>query len=373
MTNTPNLHNAPARSPRPSGVGVICLALSAFALIAIAVAGAAFAEPKPNPQNIGITSIDVTARPIGYFDRTDPTRKVFGKLTFLGGLTLSSKEKSFGGWSGLALDRDGKKFIAVSDAGLWMTGSLTYSQDKLVSVDAPRIGPLRALSGKPLRRERDRDAEAVELISGTVSKGELLIAFEQNHRIGRFKIGSKGVSAPKSYVRPDKRHGIMSALKGFEAMTVLTKGRHRGSLLAIAERHHDNTGRHTGWIWSGKSAKRFFLKDIGGFDITGIATLPNGDLITLERRFNWLEGIKMRLRRIPLKALKAGASLIGEVLLEATMAQDIDNMEGLAVHRNDSGDTVISILSDDNFNRLFQRTLLLQFQLAETTRSTNIN
>ena len=41
----------------------------------------------------------------------------------------------------------------------------------------------------------------------------------------------------------------------------------------------------------------------------------------------------------------------------------IDNMEGMALHR-DGRETVITMISDDNFNA-FQRTLLLEFALAE--------
>lgn len=327
------------------------------------ISSAALAEPKPNPQKLEVRSIAVAAKPISVFDRTNPNQKRFGKLTFVGGLQLSSKEKSFGGWSGLAIDKDGEGFVAVSDAGLWMTGRLSYKGGVLSGVEETRAGPLKALSGKNLRRERDRDAEAVELVSGTASRGKLLIAFEQNHRIGRFDIGSNGVSAPQSYVRPNKSKGRMSALKGFEAMTVLMRGRYRGSILAIAERHHDGKGRHTGWIFTGGKGRSFSLADIGGYDITGAAVLPDGDVVVLERRFNWLEGVKMRLRRLPLAKIRPGADLKGEILLSATMAQDIDNMEGIAVHRGPKGNAILTLISDDNFNSLFQRTIVLQFRL----------
>jgi len=39
-------------------------------------------------------------------------------------------------------------------------------------------------------------------------------------------------------------------------------------------------------------------------------------------------------------------------------------MEGLSVHRSVGGDIVLTLISDDNFTFL-QRTLLLQFTLAE--------
>ena len=45
------------------------------------------------------------------------------------------------------------------------------------------------------------------------------------------------------------------------------------------------------------------------------------------------------------------------------MGHQIDNMEGLSVHRDSSGALVLTLISDDNFSPL-QRTLMLQFTLV---------
>jgi hypothetical protein len=45
------------------------------------------------------------------------------------------------------------------------------------------------------------------------------------------------------------------------------------------------------------------------------------------------------------------------------MSYEIDNMEAVAVHKASGGETVITIISDDNYNRFLQRNLLLQFTL----------
>ena len=42
---------------------------------------------------------------------------------------------------------------------------------------------------------------------------------------------------------------------------------------------------------------------------------------------------------------------------------NVDNFEGVAVQEDPSNGTIIYIVSDDNYNP-FQRTLLLQFRLA---------
>jgi hypothetical protein len=72
----------------------------------------------------------------------------------------------------------------------------------------------------------------------------------------------------------------------------------------------------------------------------------------------------MRIRRIPLASIKPGTVIDGTNLIEADLGYEIDNMEGIGVHRNASGETIITLISDDNFLP-FQRTLLLQFAVAK--------
>jgi len=62
--------------------------------------------------------------------------------------------------------------------------------------------------------------------------------------------------------------------------------------------------------------------------------------------------------------LKPGKLIEGEVLLEANDSLNIDNMEGIAVHRSSAGETILTLISDDNFSPL-QRTLLMQFALPD--------
>ena len=53
----------------------------------------------------------------------------------------------------------------------------------------------------------------------------------------------------------------------------------------------------------------------------------------------------------------------GTPLIVADLAYQIDNMEGIAVQRNAAGETIVTLVSDDNFSVL-QRNLLLQFALV---------
>src|SRR5690606_17182627 len=104
----------------------------------------------------------------------------------------------------------------------------------------------------------------------------------------------------------------------------------------------------------------FAVRRHGGFDITDGAFLPNGDLLLLERQFTIATGIAMRLRRIDKASIAPGGVADGPVLLEADMAYQIDNMEGLDVWRGPNGSLIVSMISDNNHS-LFQRNLYLEF------------
>jgi hypothetical protein len=92
--------------------------------------------------------------------------------------------------------------------------------------------------------------------------------------------------------------------------------------------------------------------------------LPSGELLVLERKFSWLSGIGIRIRRIALDTLEPGAVVDGPSIFEADLGNEVDNMEGIDAHVTGEGDTVLTMVSDDNFSML-QRTLLLQFRLVE--------
>lgn len=328
------------------------------------IGSAALAAMKPSIRDLSPGPIEVGAVPIASFQKVDIGAKAFGKLEWRGGLVLTSPAKNFGGWSGLVLDPDGRKLMAVSDAGAWMKAEIAYSGDAPSGLKGVTLGPLKALDQRNLRRDRDRDAEAIALSTGTLDNGELLISFEQNARIGRFAVAGGSVSPPSSYAKVADAAKRMKRNAGFEAMTVMTGGPWKGSIIAIAERFIGADGHHTGWLWVKGEPQAFSVTD-DGYEVTDVASLADGGLIVLERRFRWLEGVKMRIRRFDAASLKPGAVLKGDVLIEAGFGSEVDNMEGLAVSKGRRGETVLTLISDDNFNSGWQRTVLLQFAIDD--------
>lgn len=338
----------------------------ATAIAALAASGTALAQIKPSSSGLEVQSISVRATPIQSFDKSDASRTRFGALEWKGGVVLTSASSHFGGWSGLTFDPGGKRLAAVSDAGTWMTADIVYEGERLKGLANARLGPLKALSGAILGRGRDRDAEGLALASGSLDKGELFIAFEQNDRIGRFGIDGKGLGAPAGYIKmPPEAKGMK--IDGFEAIAVIKGGPMKGALVGFAEHPVGGTKSHAGWIWQGEDPKHFRLDSTAGFDVTDATGLPDGGLLILERRFRWSEGVRMRLLRIAARDLKPGTTVKTELLMEADLGQEIDNMEGLAVHEGPDGETRVTLISDDNFNAFLQRTVLLEFGFAADT------
>lgn len=350
---------------RRTGQCLAAVSLTIGFVLAPAEVFPAHAYVKPSAGDLTVAAIEVAATPIEAFSRTSSATR-FGKLEFRGGLVLSSPSPHFGGWSGLVLGADGRRIVAISDAGAWMTASISYdAQRRPVSITDARIGPLLSTTGRPLGKGRDRDAEAIVMEAGRIDGGSVLIAFERNNRIMRYPIDRAGIGVPQGSVTMPTALRKARGTDGIEAATIIRGGRAKGALVAMAEVYKSKTGEHTGWIWPRPSGepKKFHITDIGEFNITDVASLDNGDLLVLERRFRWLEGVKMRLRHVAADDLRPGARIEGETLIEADMGYAIDNMEGLAVHRDGKGQTVVTLLSDDNFNKFVQRTVLLQFTL----------
>jgi hypothetical protein len=340
---------------------VLKAATLAVAAVSLAMPAAVQAG-KPDILNLEDGPIDITATPISSFAAGSETR--FGKLDWLGGMRLSSSSKYFGGFSGLAILDGGRGLVSVSDAGFWLTARMIYAGDRPAGLASARIGSIRALNNRRLERRRDRDAEAIGIVSGKGMSAKLVIAFENNARVGRFALGPEGLSPPSGYLDLPKAMRALRNNVGIESIAYLSSGPLAGSFVSFAERTTDDKGGLIGWIFSGAASRTITLAPIGTFDISDIATMPDGGLLVLERRFRWSEGISIRIRRLSPKALQARQPMLGETIFEGGSGTVLDNMEGISVHRSAAGATIVTLISDDNFNFL-QSTVLLQFALVE--------
>jgi hypothetical protein len=331
--------------------------------MAVVLAAAPAVADKPLTTLPGPVPIIITAIPID-FERDHPGRTEVGKLIFRGGLNLYARTRYFGGYSALAIDPSGRSLLAISDAGIWLRATLDYDGRHIKGLSGAVLGPILGTDGKPLRDDRDRDSEGMTLADGDTRQGIAYVSFERRHRIARYPFTAERFGPPTRTIPLPTGAKGMSANRGIEAITIIRSGRLKGTLVAFAEGLADKTGNLRGWLIGGPSPGPILLKRLGGFDITDAAALPDGGIVVLERRFRFSEGIKMRIRRVGASELKRGALMEGEVLLDADDNLNIDNMEAIAAHRAASGETVLTLMSDDNFSAL-QRTLILQFTMPK--------
>jgi hypothetical protein len=330
------------------------LVVAALALLATAAAQSPPSAPVDGPRRI-----EVAAQPIAIFDSREGASNRFGMLAFRGGMALTSPDKAFGGISAVRMANDGRNFIAVTDRGNWLRGEIRYEGERPVGVVDAELAPMLGPDGKPLARRNRFDSESLAADGGT-----LYVGIERVNRILRFAYGRHGLMARAEPVQVPAEIGKLPNNAGIEGLVYVPRDLPLGeTLIAFAERSLDPAGDHTAFLIGGKRPGSFTLRRHDEFDITDAAVLPTGDLLVLERRFSWISGLAIRMRRIPLAQIQPGALVDGPMIFSADMSQQVDNMEALAVHQS-GGETVLTLVSDDNFSVL-QRTLLLQFTLVE--------
>jgi hypothetical protein len=325
-------------------------------LVASALAVAAEAQAPVEPP----ATVEVHAQPIPAFDVRDPSRRQFGALEFRGGLSLRSSSRNFGGLSALRMLGDGAQFIALTDRAWWLRGRIVYDGNRPLAIADAEMAPMLAANGQPLAKRGWFDTEALAEDGGT-----LYVAIERVHQIVRFNYAKDGLLARAQPIGVPLELRALPSNRGLEALVFVPKGLPlAGALIGFSERGLDRAGDIAAYLIGGPRPGTFAVKRNGDYDISDAALLPGGDILLLERKFGWSSGLSVRLRRVGGREVKPGAVADGAILFEADLGYEIDNMEGLSVHRGQSGEIVLTLVSDDNFS-IIQRTLLLQFTLLE--------
>jgi hypothetical protein len=290
-----------------------------------------------------------------------------GPLIYRGGVILSSRHQDFGGLSSLLIGADGASLLASTDRGFWVTASLRYdSKDSLIGADDATIEPMLGGGGR-LLREGTRDAEALAI----TEDGHLLVGFERVHVIRAYApapIGTFSADAIDklrlSHIRRFPGRAMSKGNESIEALVALDEGR----VLVIAEGSEDSETSPAWILRRDGTIQALQYERKGNFRPTGATRLPDGSVLILERRFTWIGGVAARLKRLDVAEIVPGATLRGEEIASLIPPLTVDNMEGIAARVGPSGETLIYMVSDDNFSVL-QRTLLMMFELDQSWRA----
>ena len=277
-----------------------------------------------------------------------------GPLVFRGAVEIGSSGGRIGGLSGLVVLDCGARFVAVSDVGRVVTGRLIYDgAGHLEDIRDLNVQPIVDVGGRPVDGRR-RDAEAL----GRLADGRWVVGFERAHRIETYPAADDGPGQPEGAgMVPPGSEGL-PANSGLETVTVLPDGR----LLAIAEGPENGRPERDGWIGGGDGWERFTYLATPGYRPTDAAVLPDGDLLVLERYFSLFGGLDARVVRVASAALVAGARVAGVAVGTIAAPLPVSNYEGLAAVRTPDGETLVFVLSDDNFSNALS-TYLIVFAL----------
>lgn len=283
------------------------------------------------------------------------SRDRIGRLAYRGGFILSSSDERFGGWSDLWVASSGDRLVLLSDAGQVLTLQVAIDAQGAISGIGPAIlQPLIDLGARPITARHYADAEGL----APAPDGGFFVSFERPPRIWHYPDGAVPFTRRPRALTPPPGIDLAPPNGGLEAIAAWPDG----SLVAFAEELHDDAGDIRGWI-GGPTDWREFSWPYEGFRPTGATVAPDGALYVLERRFAFFS-FAARIRRIARADIVPGTRVESELLAEWSAPDPIDNFEGITCRRGPDGAILLYVISDDNFRRLLQRTLLLCFAVA---------
>ncbi len=281
--------------------------------------------------------------------------KKIGVLTFISAWEMQSDNPNFGGVSGVTALRDGR-FLGISDAGT-MIG---FDPPGTQTGNASFIVPLPAAFGAEISY-RDKDSEGIAYNRET---GQVWISYEGKSAIRRM---------PPSFSRIDgiTRSTILKAWdgnSGGEAMARLSDGR----FLLFSEDQERSDGSYDALLYSADPVEpesqiiRFSYRAPSGYNPTDAVQLPSGEVLVLNRRIGFPEGFSAKLTLLNPAKIASGETLKGRVIASLASPLLVDNMEGITLTQ-EKDKIIVWMISDNNFN-IWQRTLLMKFELNLPTK-----
>jgi hypothetical protein len=266
---------------------------------------------------------------------------------YLGSYSWHEDLAGFGGFSGLEVSYDGTRFAAITDRGIRFDGAIAREGGSISAISAVQARPLRDPDGQPLVGPR-ADSEGLAIRDD----GRSFVSFEGFHRVWAY-LAPDGAAVR---LRRFADFKTMQSNSSLEALAVDA----RGWLYTLPERSGAMTRpfplyRYRDGAWD----KALSIPRRGNFLPVGADFGPDGLFYLLERDFAGI-GFRTRVRRFNVTP----NAVRDEEQLLITGTGRHDNLEGIAVWRDDRGRIRLTMISDDNF-RYLQRTEFVEYALPE--------
>ena len=294
------------------------------------------------------TPVELKSTKINLFP-TDFENISLNKLKFVSGIEIKSNHPDFGGLSGIIINED-KSLIVVGDRGIWLTGKIKIDENgKLVEIINGRLGHLKDNENNPLYKlgKSYTDAESIEPYNN-----KFVVSFERKHRILIFN----DIFLHSEIFYDRIKYLDLPDNGGIEAMAPLKNN----SIFLLSENLIHPDDKIAGYLLSDNKLKKVYVKKNGSFKPTDMSSLPEGNILLLERSFSPVRGASAKISVIKYEDLKPNSVILPLTLDTLKPPMVVDNFEGISFLKLNDGGYYIFILSDDNFNFL-QKTLLYQF------------
>lgn len=252
----------------------------------------------------------------------------------------------FGGWSGIEVGADGTEMTVISDRGQILEATLQRSNGRLTGVNVLRNNRLGKSSGGRLRKKAS-DAEGLAIIGDNLA----YVSFEHRHRIMRVDLATG-----RTFDRINLPfQNTMGENAGVEAMAIGPDG----TLYAVTETAAAGGQPFPLYAYSdGQWRVSARIPQRGPFVPVGADFDRFGRLWLLERATTPL-GFRSRVRLFVLDPSRAR-----EYTVLTTIPARHDNLEGISVWDDSSGQMHVTMISDDNFLML-QRTQIVEYLVRE--------
>ncbi|APX22083.1 MAG: hypothetical protein CML50_19845 [Rhodobacteraceae bacterium] len=269
---------------------------------------------------------------------------------YSGSYTWRWDDPLFGGFSGLEISADGRRFTAISDRSAIVSGRILRENGQITGIEADEITRLRNPDGEvPTTAGGDSEGLAIR------DDGRIYVSYEGKGRVWTFVTLEQAAWLPRA-----EGFSSLQPNSGLEALAIDGRGR----LYTLPERSGELTQPFPVWRYDANGwTQPFDIPRRGGFLAVGADIGPDGRFYLLERVFTGY-AFRSRVRRFDMTE----TALTNEVTLFESPILRHDNLEGLAVWRDDSGAIRLTMISDDNFN-LLQRTELVEYAVPETLAS----
>jgi hypothetical protein len=249
----------------------------------------------------------------------------------VGHFAWNVEDSMFGGISGLELTADGTNFTALGDRGRVFVGQFVRDEaGAVIGADIASSDSLAGPRGEALHDD-DRDSEGL----ASLPDGGLAVSFELNDRLAlQPSAGDPAKVIPVPNLERFEENSTIEALAidREDTLWALTEGEVDGAHAVVRLRNGN-------WL------PELRLPAEGTWRPVGADFAADGRLYVLERDFWPLVGFMSRILRFSPTESGLGPA---EVLFDSR-AGSFSNLEGLAVWRDASGNTRLTLVGDNNF------------------------